>query len=122
MHVEWAGRGRLFGVKVGQVGDTAVTYPASFIDVASGRQTQVASGVAERELTFSPDGNHAITRLGKGAGWEQRCALVEVDPGTGELTEMASVAAAPADHETVFCATVDWSSDGTRAIVSAGGI
>jgi hypothetical protein len=121
-HVQWAGRGRLFGVKVGQVGATAVTYPASFIDVATGRETQVDSGLAERELTFSPDGEHAITRLGEGAGWEQRCALVKLDRATGELAEVASVAATPADHETVFCATVDWSADGNRAIVSAGGI
>ncbi len=79
--------------------------------------------VSPRLVSLSPDGQHAIMMLGDGAAaWERRCALVRIDPVNGSIVELAAANAGPGDYQTVFCASVDWTSDGGQAIVSAGGI
>lgn len=121
--VRWAGAGRLLVTKNQIVDDgSIVAESVTLVDLASGGEREVDPGIAQRFLSLSPDGDHAITRLGDGARWEEYCALVAIDWDSGELTEIASIEPAVADFETVFCTTVDWSSDGTKAIVSASGI
>jgi hypothetical protein len=84
-------------------------------------ETAAPPDLALRFVSMSPDGRHAIMRLGDLAAWEQRCSLVEIDPAAGTITELVSKQPTANDFETGFCSTADWTADGTQAIVSAGG-
>lgn len=114
---QWAGPGRLL-VQQTKLGGTLWS---KFVDIASGVEVD-APELARQLVSLSPDGKHAIMLLGDSdSPWERRCALVQVDPQTGTTIELAAATAAPGDYQTVFCASVDWTSDGRQAIVSAGG-
>jgi hypothetical protein len=105
--LQWAGASRLLAK------DERAAY---FIDIASGRRTDAAAELADTPVTFSPDGEHAIMRDADGT-----CTLVQVDEMLGTVTELVSVSPDDGDPDPSFCRVVDWTPDGSRAVVSAGG-
>ena len=122
--IRWAGSDRVLvaQTRVERASGLA-TVTSKFISIPSGAETPAPDALAQRLVSLSPDGQHAIMLLGDGKSrWDQRCALVTIDPTDGSIEELASAMAAPADYQTVFCASVSWTADGSQAIVSAGGI
>jgi hypothetical protein len=121
--VRWWGSDRLL-VTQRRAGDGEVFVASKFVSIPSGAETPASEALAAlRLVSLSPDGQHAIMMLGDGAAaWERRCALVSIDPVSGSIVELAAANPGPGDYQTVFCATVDWTPDGSQAIVSAGGI
>lgn len=122
--VQWAGTDRLLMTQAQPDGRNGLNVVASkFIAIPSGVETDAPAELALRLMSLSPDGVHAIMSLGDGVlPWERRCSLVEIDAASGSIRELAAAAPGPGDYQTVFCATVDWTPDGSQAIVSAGGI
>jgi DNA-binding CsgD family transcriptional regulator len=122
--IRWAGADRLLLTRTQPDGHGGLNVVVSrFIAIPSGVETDAPTELETHLVSISPDGVHAIMLLGDGsAPWERRCSLVEIDAMTGTIRELAAANPAPGDYQTVFCATVDWTPDGSQAIVSAGGI
>jgi hypothetical protein len=122
--VRWAGPDRLLMTQSKPDGhDGVVVVAPRFVSIPSGAEPPAPEALAMRLVSLSPDGQHAIMMLGDGAAaWERRCALVSIDPVSGSVVELAAANPGPGDYQTVFCANVDWTPDGSQAIVSAGGI
>jgi hypothetical protein len=121
--VRWAGPDRLLLTETAFDAGGLPVLTATFVAIPSGAETPGPPELATRLVSISPDGRHAIVSLGDGdAAWDRRCALVDIDAATGAIRELVSATAGPGDFQTVFCASVDWTADGTQAVVSAGGI
>jgi len=121
--VRWAGPDRLYITQTRPNGrGELVTIASKFVSIPSGVEKAAPEILATRLVSLSPDGQHAIMRLGESAtAWEQRCALVSIDAASESIEELAAASAGPGDYQTVFCDSGDWTADGTQAIVSAGG-
>ena len=121
--VQWGGPGRLLVTETKPDGHGDIVVASKFVSIPSLAETLPIEDLTRQLVSISPDGQHAIMRLGDGAApWERRCALVRIDPVSGSVVELAAANPGPGDYQTVFCATVDWTPDGSQAIVSAGGI
>jgi hypothetical protein len=122
--MRWAGSDRLLMTQTKPDGhDGVVVVASTFVSIPSGAETPAPEALALRLVSLSPDGQHAVMMLGDGAAaWERRCALVSIDPRSGSIVELAAANPGPGDYQTVFCANVNWTPDGSQAIVSAGGI
>ena len=121
--VRWAGPAELLVTETKPDGHGDIVVASKFVSVPSGTETLPIEDLTLRLVSLSPDGQHAIMRLGDGpAAWNRRCALVRIDSVSGSVVELAAANPGPGDYQTVFCATVDWTPNGSEAIVSAGGI
>jgi len=118
LSAQWAGPGRLFVVfRPGATGDPAYPGVPGLIVDFSGGKTPLPGPAQSCCNAFSPDGKYAVTRVGTGNADQQRCALYDVST----WKEVAGFDAMAADHNTGFCAVVDWTPDGSQVIVSQGG-
>lgn len=113
---EWAGPGRLFVIFAGDAADPA--YPSTrklLVTLGIGKHSVPAEIEASCCVSFSPDGQYAVVRVGADAG--ERCALFAVDG----WTEVVALHPTAADANSDFCGYVDWSPDGLHAIASHAG-
>jgi len=128
----WAGPDRLFVTKYEVVaGDT--TWSPAFIGLTNGEETPATGLLAScctLSPSFSPDGRFAVSRVGTSGpvtcsapddcdapDWDLGCALIDTSTGS----EVVRIDGTDADIGTAFCVVVSWTSDGTKAIASAGG-
>jgi DNA-binding CsgD family transcriptional regulator len=117
--VAWAGNDRLY-VNESPL-DTDLQPPlvkVEWVDIATGASTPIDTPLSCCILSFSPDGRYAIAHIGDSATPNAKCALVD----TESWNVVASVPPTTADRDTVFCTEVSWTPDGTKVIVSGGGI
>lgn len=104
LSAQWAGPGRLF-LLLRPDGDVAAAFPgasAVFSDLAGSLSRIPALLEDTCCVAFSPDGQYAVVRIGKGPAWEHRCALIEVTSGQ----ELAALDAAGGDVDRAFCAEI----------------
>jgi hypothetical protein len=116
--VTWAGPRRLF-ITFFPDGMYDPDYPdAQSLFVDFGVLKQPAPDVLQGSccVTFSPDGRYAVVRQHEEErGW-QRCSLVDAQTGD----EIAGYEPGDGEKIYVFCGSVSWTADGTKALVSSG--
>jgi hypothetical protein len=120
LSVQWAGPGRLYVVKVPDTDQPEFNgAAAAFSDLAHSLSPvpAILDGEYACCVEFSPDGRHAIVRIGSGPASDHRCVLVDVASGD----EIASLDGAAGDADRAFCTDITWSADGMRALALQGG-
>jgi DNA-binding CsgD family transcriptional regulator len=115
--VMWAGPGRLF-ITFFPDREYDPDFPdAQSLYVDFGLLKEPVPAVLQGAccVTFSPDGRYAVVLQQDEESGERRCSLV--DSATG--AEIAGFDARDADIR-IFCGSVDWTADATKALVSSG--
>lgn len=95
------------GLGVCEAGPDSPEPTAYLIDPQTGRRTRLTSGPAAQVCSFSPDGHHAVVRLGRRGARR----LVVVHVGTGRCTPVLPAAGVRAG---VTVADARFSVDGSR--------
>jgi DNA-binding CsgD family transcriptional regulator len=127
--VEWAGPDRLYVERYDVEPGGSLAPLREYVDLATGERVSapISSGISYP--SFSPDGRHAVARIGDGGPvtcseatceapeWDLGCGLI--DASSGDV--LARFEGTTVDIGAAFCATVSWTADGTKAIVSPGG-
>lgn len=119
LSAQWAGPLRLYVVfRPGLTRDPDYPdAPALLVDLA-GNKTLMPDVLTGALITsFSPAGNYVVARTDDGPGSDGRCGLFEVATGR----EIAGFDAGPSDRNRGFCAFANWTGDGSKVVVSAGG-
>jgi hypothetical protein len=114
---QWAGPGRLFLTFFPEAEYDLDVPDAQSLIVDLGLQKQPAPTVFQGSccVSFSPDGRYAVVPLPRtGNAASQRCSLVDASTGA----EIAGFDETQADVNTMFCASVSWTPDGSAAIAS----
>jgi WD40 repeat protein len=112
----WAGPRRLF-VTFFPDAEHDPDYPDAaslFVDIGATRTPAPAVLQGTCCVSFSPDGRSAIVRHLNPETGRQRCSLVDAVSGD----ELEGIDATEADIY-VFCGSVSWTGDGSRALVSS---
>lgn len=117
-YVQWAGTDRVF---VRQpfvtVGEETLGLSARYFDTLGGGVTAAPLDLAETCCaSLSPDGKRAVIRK-HSAESNPQCMLVAAASGE----PLASISRFLGPEDAAFCASVSWTSDSTRALVSSGG-
>ena len=116
--VQWAGTDRLFvGQRSVTVRGEALDLSARYFDTLGGGVTAAPLDLAETCCaSLSPDGQRAVIRKDTGDSNPQ-CMLVEAASGQ----PLASISRFSDPEDAALCASVSWTSDSTKALVSSGG-
>ena len=116
--VQWAGVDRVFvGQRQVTVEGGTLDLSARFVDTADGSVTSAPLILADTCCaSLSPDGRRAVVRSDFGE-LSPQCMLVEAASGQ----PLARITGVSDPEEPARCASVSWTSDSTKALVSSGG-
>lgn len=117
-NVQWAGVDRvLVGQRQVTVEGETLDLSARFVDTTDRSVTSAPLVLADTCCaSLSPSGQRAVVRKKTGAAGSQ-CVLIETDSGT----QVFGIGDISSPREDAPCASVSWTSDSTKALVSSSG-